>query len=401
MDTPLFYRDRAESGFESEPLTLLIALRAVALFLSPGILGPTLGIVVFLLLTNCETVDYLTPKSRSLDTRVSSGQYTEREKIYQRRVCDVNTKRTAGSGVFPNSVDVRSMIDMLEYFSQRSRIFAVLFLAIILLPPAYCFKRFGAVFTWLWPVFIFSVTLAASRTWVRRHEMRSLDITWDQVEAAKASDAQLLQTYRWLHLRLAAKRALFHVPTRAWHSTRTMTLENLKRALRPRIEHNNTRLEWKCTCGQAMYGDYRGRRLDLLLRQLQCLGTNHGDISMPLRNQNRNFASAEKKTATFVPEEGLPANPTDFSTTDSPQHNSPFSSAQGPLRSSADLQLSKTSSRTSLSLPSSASAPIQSFLELCINRNKYLTRIGEIELVNVRGEFNVTSDFDLFGTLPQ
>jgi hypothetical protein len=41
-------------------------------------------------------------------------------------------------------------------------------------------------------------------------------------------------------------------------------------------------------------------------------------------------------------------------------------------------------------------APTQSYLELCVNRNRYLTQIGEIPLVNDKGE-RVASDFDLFG----
>jgi hypothetical protein len=36
---------------------------------------------------------------------------------------------------------------------------------------------------------------------------------------------------------------------------------------------------------------------------------------------------------------------------------------------------------------------------LCVNRNKYLTRLGEIPLVNANGEFQITSDFDLFSKL--
>lgn len=174
----------------------------------------------------------------------------------------------------------------------------------------------------------------------------------------------------------------------------------LLRCLRPRPKDGFCRLEWTCSCGQPMYGDYTSSRHGIFARKLSELcgksiqNANSYDIPMPILLGPSTEIDSQTLSLGANSSSSKPAS--HGVGTANQRSSSPSSSS---TTSSDGSVLSQVSSSTSISLPSSEAVPVQSYLELCVNRNKYLTRVGEIPIVNAEGDYLVKSDFELFGTL--
>ena len=162
------------------------------------------------------------------------------------------------------------------------------------------------------------------------------------------------------------------------------------------------RLQWTCTCGREMYGDYTGPNLEDLAEKLSHIKHNEGPGS-------EFTALADSVSCTDGPAEQHPKDgqqlqdPSLNTASSSHRRTSSSGSSASSSRSSPDSsegsQLSQVSSSSSISLPTTVCTPGQSYLELCVKRNKYHKRIGEIPLVDSEGKILVNSDFELFGML--
>ena len=196
-----------------------------------------------------------------------------------------------------------------------------------------------------------------------------------------------------------------HKPDRS--HVRTWKLSSMRglllRLLRPSVKDGHQRLEWTCNCGRNMYGDYTGSGLDSLAAKLRNINKKElsSDADMFCKNVV-SFDDLPKENESQSSSPGGSSQPSG-SSDNAIQATIPWTTSTQPsqlsLTSSQSLGLSQISRNTSLSLPSSEATPIQLFLELCVNRSKYLTSIGEIEIINAKGEYKIQSDFQLFGTL--
>lgn len=182
-------------------------------------------------------------------------------------------------------------------------------------------------------------------------------------------------------------------PSISWTSK---LLRSVSRVLRSQVPSGYTRMEWTCSCGHQMYGDYIGPGMESFCRKLEnmqykgeIMALGHS-IAMESVSRPANPCSDASVSATAVHHIRAASTSTSSNKSESGSEN-----PSGDLSGSSSL--TQISSSTSISLPSSEIAPIQSYLELCVNRNKYLTRIGEIPLVDARGKFLVQSDCELFG----
>lgn len=234
----------------------------------------------------------------------------------------------------------------------------------------------------------------------------SKDVTWPQlVLITLVIGASTLLVCS--SIRSEVSRVSRRVTVALGYITRRITEESkifskFSRYLRPTVERGYQRLEWRCKCGREMYGDYRGHGLQRIGRRLQLL--------QPHSGFNTSNTSNLDVPAIVNAAIDIGSHPTSSDGSASPEtsnennySSSSTASSPGSTREEESLDessnLSALSSSTSISLPSCEAAPIQSYLELCVNRNKYLTRVGEVPIVNANGEYLVKSDFELFGMM--
>lgn len=170
--------------------------------------------------------------------------------------------------------------------------------------------------------------------------------------------------------------------------------------LRPRLKLGHRRLEWTCSCGRNMYGDYKAEDANSLEQKLKRIAN-----GLSVQTEHVNDAARPE-----VPPDGPPSQPGKKDSTPPYQsssrggssnghsrNSSGSSSDQGEDLSNSESDLSQTSSVTSISQSSSECDPVKSFLGICVNRGRYLVSLGEIALVSKEGKRKFRSDFELFG----
>lgn len=169
--------------------------------------------------------------------------------------------------------------------------------------------------------------------------------------------------------------------------------------LRPKIRPGSQRLEWECSCGQPMYGDYTDSAEERAAKErwegspaLNASGSHLTGVTCAPHESPSQIPAHDAVTQPSGPSDNCEHAASSTSSSTSRSRHSSVSGGDGS-------ELSRESSSTSISLPSSEAVPVQSYLEICINRNKYLTRVGEIPIVNADGDYLVKSDFELFGKL--
>jgi hypothetical protein len=163
---------------------------------------------------------------------------------------------------------------------------------------------------------------------------------------------------------------------------------------RPTPRSNHSRLEWHCGCGQHFWGDFKSDEPEKLLR-------------LAFELQQHGFAvDTTMKTGTTAS-----GTPSTAGTTTSSQNTTTSASTSSP---NACPSTSTTSKAGMLATPSgttppavrqttiSASASLLSigkpvYLELCINRSSRVTQLGEIIIVDGRGQQLINTDLELFG----
>jgi hypothetical protein len=175
-------------------------------------------------------------------------------------------------------------------------------------------------------------------------------------------------------------------------------MQSTLKLVRPKIRDGYQRLEWTCSCGHAMYGDYTGSALDEFARRLSLIWRPRkpelpsSQTASPYRTQPVEGQDPEKDQKKSTHDTIHVEDAALHGTSSTPSEVSPYSN------SNDDFQLTPSTSSSSSSLPTSLATPVQTQLELCIHRNKDHIRIGEIPIVNAQGDFLVKSDFELFGT---
>lgn len=201
----------------------------------------------------------------------------------------------------------------------------------------------------------------------------------------------------------------------------------LKRLLRPSIAARCQRLEWKCSCGRAMYGDYseyHAMSNSTLFRSLpECEKTSAGSLKA-LNSLLRYFNDCK---SLFVKSGDVPF---DLSGLSRPCYNAQATNNEGQnvssgpasndrqsqsqsrsstsLRSDTDIsntsenQKAKDFSEVSNSRSSSTLSTTNlqggtlAFFELCVNGSKGRVSLGEIALQDGRGKCCIKTDMHLF-----
>lgn len=138
------------------------------------------------------------------------------------------------------------------------------------------------------------------------------------------------------------------------------------------------RFKWTCNCGKPLSGRYHiqrqsdAERLQAFLASLNNGSTDKAPLEQLTGPSERSDASGTSGIASTGPH--------------NPLHDRQGASAVTPGAPGA-------SSASVRSLPHRAPA----FFELCVRRNSRLTRLGEVTLVDSRGQMTVRSDSQLFG----
>ncbi|KAK3725471.1 hypothetical protein LTR37_000441 [Vermiconidia calcicola] len=164
------------------------------------------------------------------------------------------------------------------------------------------------------------------------------------------------------------------------------------RLLRPRIRKGCERLEWTCSCGQAMYGDYT-KHEDILEATL---------VASPLSCQSVYADPISQTGATSGSGKSI-------GHADGSHVSRTGSAAASGLISSTSQQYGPTSAGQLPGIHQSATSPSvgppcadpqpghkPSFFELCVNRSRTQITLGEIQLVDGRGQRLVKTDLELF-----
>ena len=190
-----------------------------------------------------------------------------------------------------------------------------------------------------------------------------------------------------------------------WYASPILNIvSNAIVAMRPSVRRGCQRVQWTCSCGRLMYGDYAGVNLDKLAQTLSRVQhwtakRSESVIEEDQKEPNQTTQVNGLQDGELSSNSTTPTGPQDLSQQSDDSSGASISRSGSSSDTSEVSDLSQVSSSTSISLPSSLSVPTQSYLELCVNRNKYLTRLGEVPLVDANGEIQVSSDFDLFGEL--
>jgi hypothetical protein len=163
----------------------------------------------------------------------------------------------------------------------------------------------------------------------------------------------------------------------------------LIRWCRPRPRRNHSRLEWHCRCGQQFWGDFEsdepenlhrlvsdiqqhGFAVDTTTKTTTASGTSATTGTTTSSQNATTGPSAPSPNASQVVKHGTPATP---SGTTSPAVRQATMSAPITLRS--------------------IGKPV--YLELCVNRSSRVTQLGEITIVDGRGQQLINTDLELFG----
>ena len=156
------------------------------------------------------------------------------------------------------------------------------------------------------------------------------------------------------------------------------------RLLRPKVRRGCQRLEWRCSCGRAMYGDYSRRdamQSSSLVRNLPGCKIVHtaGDNDA---SRDHDKAPMEQLSSSNVPSNtgnGLSNASTLVSTGGVVPTDSELESIS--LNSTSMQQLSKT---------------MPAFFELCVNGSKTRICLGEIIINDGLGNCCIKTDMQLF-----
>jgi hypothetical protein len=167
----------------------------------------------------------------------------------------------------------------------------------------------------------------------------------------------------------------------------------LVRRCRPKLRQSYSRLEWRCSCGQQFWGDFKNDEPEKLHRLVSEL-------------QQHGFAvDTTTKTTTALDTSSTTGNSTSSqNTATSASTSSPNSSpsTSGAVTKSISATPSSTTSPAVRQTTVSAPTTLQSigkpvYLELCINRSSRVTQLGEIIIVDGRGKQLINTDLELFG----
>ena len=202
----------------------------------------------------------------------------------------------------------------------------------------------------------------------------------------------------------------------------------LARWCRPKLPQSYSRLEWRCSCGQQFWGDFKNdepEKLHRLVIELQQFGfavdttmknTKTGQQlwgyfkleklpRIEVEPLQHGFADTTMKTTKTSGTSS--ATGTTASTQDSNSGvstSSPVSSlsTSGEVKKSSLATASGTKSPDVQQATTSAPVSLQSigkpvYLELCINRSSSVTQLGEIIIVDGMGQRLIKTDLELFG----
>jgi hypothetical protein len=160
---------------------------------------------------------------------------------------------------------------------------------------------------------------------------------------------------------------------------------------RPTPRSDHSRLEWHCSCGQQFRGDFKSdepEKLHRLAFELQ----RHGFVVDTTTKTTTASISSTTGIATSS------QNRTTSAPTSSPNADPSMSTT---LKAGISAKPSGTTPPAVQQTTISASTPLLSigkpvYLELCINRSSRVTQLGEIIIVDGRGQQLINTDLELF-----
>jgi hypothetical protein len=161
---------------------------------------------------------------------------------------------------------------------------------------------------------------------------------------------------------------------------------------RPTPRRNHSRLEWHCCCGQQFWGDYKSDEPEKLHQLVSDLQQHGFAVDTTMMTMTASGTSSTAGTTTS------PQNTATSASTSSP--NSSLSTTA--VKHGASATPSGTTSPAVRKMTVSAPVCLQSigkpvYLELCINRSSRVTQLGEIIIVDGRGQQLIHTDLELFG----
>lgn len=168
------------------------------------------------------------------------------------------------------------------------------------------------------------------------------------------------------------------------------TIRLITYSLRPRVRPGYQRLQWTCSCGRQIYGDYTGQSVLSLAAKFRSESTEDSNRKLAASASVRSRVGNDEQPPSA---QGAPLSPSTSHTRSSSGSSSiPSGHLSGP-----SPELLKTISATSITQPSTETKPVQCFLGLCNNRSKHLISLGDIPLVDANGKRCIRNDFELFG----